>query len=64
MKRYLLAFAILAAAAVYLRSQAAKTSERPPIVGVAHIGLETNNMDAARQFYGKQLGYEEPFSLD
>jgi catechol 2,3-dioxygenase-like lactoylglutathione lyase family enzyme len=65
MRRYLLAFAMLAASAVYLRSQAAKASvERPPIVGVAHIGLETNDMDAARQFYGKQLGYQEPFSLD
>ena len=65
MRRYLLTFAILAAGAVYLRSQAAKTAvERPPIVGVAHIGLETNDMGAARQFYGNQLGYQEPFSLD
>lgn len=37
---------------------------RPPIVGVAHIGLETNDIDAARQFYGKGLGYQEPFRLD
>lgn len=39
-------------------------AERPPIVGVAHIGLKTNDMDAARQFYGHVLGYQEPFSLD
>ena len=65
MRRYLLTFAILAAGAVYLRSQAAKTAvERPAIVGVADIGLETNDMGAARQFYGNQLGYQEPFSLD
>ncbi len=40
------------------------TVQRPPIVGVAHIGLETNDMAAAREFYGHGLGYQEPFSLD
>ena len=39
-------------------------AERPPIVGVAHIGLKTNDIDAARHFYGKVLGYQEPFTLD
>jgi catechol 2,3-dioxygenase-like lactoylglutathione lyase family enzyme len=38
--------------------------ERPPIVGVAHIGLKTNNLAAAREFYGHVLGYQEPFTLD
>ncbi|MBV9404800.1 MAG: VOC family protein, partial [Acidobacteriaceae bacterium] len=37
---------------------------RPPILGVAHIGLETNDMAAARHFYGDELGYQEPFTLD
>jgi lactoylglutathione lyase len=37
---------------------------RPAIIGVAHIGLETNDMAAARRFYGHGLGYQEPFSLD
>jgi len=37
---------------------------RPPIVGVAHIGLETNDLAAAREFYGHGLGYQEPFTLD
>ena len=37
---------------------------RPPIVGVAHIGLETNDIAAARHFYGDELGYQEPFKLD
>jgi len=33
-------------------------------VGVAHIGLMTNDLAAARQFYGHELGYQEPFTLD
>jgi catechol 2,3-dioxygenase-like lactoylglutathione lyase family enzyme len=37
--------------------------ERPPILGVAHIGLETNDMQAAHKFYGDQLGFAD-FSLD
>ncbi|MBV8827693.1 MAG: VOC family protein [Acidobacteriaceae bacterium] len=36
---------------------------RPPIIGVAHIGLKTNDMAAAHQFYGKGLGFAD-FSLD
>jgi catechol 2,3-dioxygenase-like lactoylglutathione lyase family enzyme len=43
---------------------AAGSSTRPPIIGVAHIGLETNDINAAREFYGHGLGYEAPFSLD
>jgi catechol 2,3-dioxygenase-like lactoylglutathione lyase family enzyme len=38
--------------------------ERPPIVGVAHIGLKTDNLAAARQFYGRVLGFQEPFTVD
>ena len=37
---------------------------RPPIVGVAHIGLKTDDMAAARKFYAGVLGFQEPFSLD
>ncbi len=37
---------------------------RPAIVGVAHIGLKTDNLDAARKFYTGVLGFQEPFSLD
>jgi hypothetical protein len=37
---------------------------RPAIVGVAHIGLRTDNLDAARKFYTGVLGFEEPFMLD
>ncbi|HUI42286.1 MAG TPA: VOC family protein [Terriglobia bacterium] len=42
----------------------AASVERPPIVGVAHIGLKTDNLAAAREFYGHVLGLAEPFSLD
>jgi len=37
---------------------------RPPIIGVAHIGLKTDDMAAARQFYTGLLGFQEPFSLN
>jgi lactoylglutathione lyase len=37
---------------------------RPKIVGVAHIGLRTDDLEAARRFYGGVLGFEEPFSYD
>ena len=37
---------------------------RPKIVGVAHIGLRTDDLAAARKFYGGLLGYQEPFTLN
>ncbi|MCU1299271.1 MAG: hypothetical protein JWO91_3549 [Acidobacteriaceae bacterium] len=37
---------------------------RPKIVGVAHIGLRTDDIAAARKFYAGVLGFQEPFSLD
>ena len=37
---------------------------RPPILGVAHIGLKTDDLSAARNFYGHVLGYQEPFTVD
>lgn len=50
-----------------LRSHAAQTAvstpDRPPIVGVAHIGLRTSDLNAADNFYGHVLGYAH-FSLD
>jgi lactoylglutathione lyase len=42
---------------------AGQTVTRPKIVGIAHIGLETNDIKAADEFYGHALGYEH-FSLD
>lgn len=38
--------------------------ERPPIVGVAHVGLRTNDMAAARAFYGHALGFADLTSAD
>lgn len=37
---------------------------RPKILGVAHIGLRTDNLAAARRFYAGVLGFAEPFSLN
>ena len=36
---------------------------RPPIVGVAHIGLQVSDLTAADNYYGHVLGYEH-FSLN
>jgi lactoylglutathione lyase len=35
---------------------------RPKILGVAHIGLRTDNLEGARKFYGGVLGFQEPFT--
>lgn len=43
-------------------ADAPKAITRPPIVGVAHIALNTNDMAAARHFYTGVLGLQEPFS--
>jgi catechol 2,3-dioxygenase-like lactoylglutathione lyase family enzyme len=50
---------VWAALALYASAHDMQTSSptRPPIIGVAHITLETNDMTAARKFYSKQLGY-------
>src|SRR5579884_2458979 len=57
---------LLASALIPLASLIAADNpvHRPPIVGVAHIGLKTNDLAASRTFYGHVLGFAEPFSLD
>ncbi len=52
------------ATAFAVQKSAAKPAsvERPPIVGVAHIALLTDNMAAAREFYGHVLGFAEAFT--
>jgi catechol 2,3-dioxygenase-like lactoylglutathione lyase family enzyme len=45
-------------------SPTASRVARPPIVGIAHIGLKTDNLEAARKFYGGVLGFQEPFTVD
>ena len=41
---------------------ASNAVRRPAIVGVAHIALKTDNLDAARKFYKGVLGLQEPFT--
>ena len=50
MRGLIFCFAVLASAA---------TVTRPPITGVAHIALRTNDMPGARQFYGHVLGFSD-----
>ena len=51
---------------VYRRTLGAPAAapQRPPITGIAHIALRTDNIDGARQFYGHDLGFAEPFHLN
>ena len=39
-------------------------THRPPIIGIAHIALKTDNLAAARELYGQTLGFQEPFTVD
>src|ERR1700731_3694589 len=55
---------VLALASARAQMPASSPPVRPKILGVAHIGLRTDNLDAARKFYGGLLGYQEPFGLD
>jgi catechol 2,3-dioxygenase-like lactoylglutathione lyase family enzyme len=61
--RYLILSGVLACGFAPAMS-AQDTVKRPAIVGVAHIGLKTNDLAAARNFYGRDLGFQEPFTLD
>jgi catechol 2,3-dioxygenase-like lactoylglutathione lyase family enzyme len=59
-RKLMLPAACAAALAPCLLSQ--KTSvKRPPILGVAHLALKTDDIAAARAFYGHDLGFQEPF---
>jgi catechol 2,3-dioxygenase-like lactoylglutathione lyase family enzyme len=44
---------------VHAQTPAGKEIKRPAIVGVAHIRLRTDNVDAARAFYRGMLGFDE-----
>jgi len=46
-----------------LAAVAQNAPARPPIVGVAHIALKTNDLAAAREFYSKYLGFAEAFAI-
>ena len=41
-----------------------QTPQRPRILGVANIGVRTDNLDAARKFYSQELGYQEAYRID
>ena len=47
-----------------LQASSALAVDRPPIVGIAHIAFEVSDLARARTFYGKLLGYEEPFQVN
>jgi catechol 2,3-dioxygenase-like lactoylglutathione lyase family enzyme len=37
--------------------------QRPPITGVAHVALKTNDLAAARRFYGHDLGFSDALAM-
>jgi catechol 2,3-dioxygenase-like lactoylglutathione lyase family enzyme len=57
------AFALLPVLWISVCLNAQTPVKRPPITGVAHVALRTNDLAAARQFYGHDLGFAEPFQL-
>jgi catechol 2,3-dioxygenase-like lactoylglutathione lyase family enzyme len=57
----ILLVAFLSAALVFSQNSPVA---RPKILGVAHIGVRTDDLAAARKFYGDVLGYQEPFNYD
>ena len=57
----ILLVAFLSAALVFSQNSPVA---RPKILGVAHIGVRTDDLAAARKFYGDVLGYQEPFTYD
>ena len=57
------ACSLCATVGVELYAQSPDAVQRPPIIGVAHIGLQTSDLNAAEKFYGHVLGYDH-FSLD
>ncbi len=48
----------------HLTGHSERDITRPAIVGVSHFALRTDNIAAAREFYGRVLGFQEPFSLN
>ena len=55
---------LLALAALRIPARGPAAPTRPKILGVAHIGVRTDDLPAARKFYGDILGYQEPFTYD
>ena len=53
--------ALTAVLAPFLLSQS--SVKRPPITGVAHVALKTNDLAAARRFYGRDLGFSDALRM-
>src|SRR3954454_19904845 len=49
------------ASASFLLSQSGV--KRPPIIGVAYVALKTNDLAAARRFYGHDLGFSDGLAM-
>jgi catechol 2,3-dioxygenase-like lactoylglutathione lyase family enzyme len=56
--RHLIGPAVCAAVLVPCLLSQKTDVKRPPILGIAHIALKTNDMAAAQEFYGHYLGFE------
>ena len=57
-------FTLVLICGLVLPASSALAAPRPPIVGIAHIAFEVSDLAKARTFYGKLLGYEEPFQVN
>jgi catechol 2,3-dioxygenase-like lactoylglutathione lyase family enzyme len=53
--------ALTAALAPFLLSQS--SVKRPPITGIAHVALKTNDLAAARRFYARDLGFSDGLAM-
>jgi catechol 2,3-dioxygenase-like lactoylglutathione lyase family enzyme len=62
-RHWLWFLALIAAGIAGLAQTPPPAPERPPIVGVAHIGLKVSDLAAADNFYGHVLGFDH-FSLN
>jgi catechol 2,3-dioxygenase-like lactoylglutathione lyase family enzyme len=51
----------LAVVFLLLNAGRAMPSDRPPIIGLSHVGFMVMDMQKSRIFYRDVLGYEEPF---
>jgi catechol 2,3-dioxygenase-like lactoylglutathione lyase family enzyme len=61
-RRSFLVCAVLTAALnPFLLSQSGV--KRPPITGVAHVALKTNDLAAARRFYAHDLGFSDALAM-
>jgi catechol 2,3-dioxygenase-like lactoylglutathione lyase family enzyme len=58
-----LGYALLLGGVFLATTLTAQTPQRPRILGISHIGLLAHDFEASRAFYGRFLGFEEPYNL-